>query len=409
MVVLLLFIGLAIDFGLAYVTKADLGKALDAASLSGALNLYQGQAQAAAIAKSAFAMNYSSSGRNVSPPVVNITFSTATDGSGDPLVSASGSASVGTYFGGILPAFATLNTAALSQSTRNRVVMTLVLDRSGSMNGNGGAAALPPAVETFLSYFIDSLDQVAMVSFASTATTDVPMSSTFQRSIGGAVSGMPFTGATFSDGGLQQAIVQQSSVSPLSTPKLVYVTVFFTDGHANTIQDTLNCGGAVGNGLVNYGGEDKEYAGETGLGVVFMNPRTGTQLGNQTQQGGACAVQFPDHSDGAKLVPPQPYALEDITWVNVSQGSDTGVPGDAEYRAVQTSNALRATNGTTVYAIGLGNDINKNFLYQVANDPQSSTYNPALPVGEADFAPEASQLNAVFELLARKILLRLTE
>ena len=35
LIVLLLFVGLAIDFGLAYVTKARLGKAVDAAALTG--------------------------------------------------------------------------------------------------------------------------------------------------------------------------------------------------------------------------------------------------------------------------------------------------------------------------------------------------------------------------------------
>jgi Flp pilus assembly protein TadG len=140
MVVLLLFVGLAIDFGLAYLTKAKLGKALDAASLAGARNLYQGTAQAEAIARSTFAMNYGSSGRDVNPPVVNVSFvSPAPDGSSQVNVSAT--STIGTYFIGLLPQFKTLNVAVASQSNRNRVVMTLVLDRSGSMNGNGGAAA----------------------------------------------------------------------------------------------------------------------------------------------------------------------------------------------------------------------------------------------------------------------------
>ena len=38
LVVLLLFVGLAIDFGMAYVSKASLGKAVDAAALTGAKN-----------------------------------------------------------------------------------------------------------------------------------------------------------------------------------------------------------------------------------------------------------------------------------------------------------------------------------------------------------------------------------
>ncbi len=47
--------------------------------------------------------------------------------------------------------------------------MSLVLDRSGSMNNNGGAQVLPPDVINFLGYFDNNTDQVAMVGFSSIA------------------------------------------------------------------------------------------------------------------------------------------------------------------------------------------------------------------------------------------------
>jgi hypothetical protein len=57
----------------------------------------------------------------------------------------------------------------------------------------------------------------------------------------------------------------------------------------------------------------------------------------------------------------------------------------------------------------LGSAINKAFLQQVANDPASSTYNASQPVGEAVFAPTTAQLDSVFNVIASKILLRLTQ
>jgi len=67
------------------------------------------------------------------------------------------------------------------------------------------------------------------------------------------------------------------------------------------------------------------------------------------------------------------------------------------------------SQGIVVYSIGLGDKISEAFLQQVANDPASSTFNPNEPVGQAVFAPTASDLNAVFQSIASEILLRLSQ
>ena len=58
--ILIAFVGLTIDLGLAYVTKTTLSKAVDAAALTALRNLNQGQAQATSSAQSAFNVNYQS-------------------------------------------------------------------------------------------------------------------------------------------------------------------------------------------------------------------------------------------------------------------------------------------------------------------------------------------------------------
>jgi Flp pilus assembly protein TadG len=58
--VLIAFLGLGVDLGFAFVTRANLSKAVDAAALAAMRNISQGQAQATAIAQSAFNTNYSS-------------------------------------------------------------------------------------------------------------------------------------------------------------------------------------------------------------------------------------------------------------------------------------------------------------------------------------------------------------
>jgi Flp pilus assembly protein TadG len=392
MFVLLLFVGLAVDFGMAYVTKARLGKAVDAAALSGAKALYLGQTQATAVAQSAFAMNYKSS-IDASAPVVNVTYTP--DASGNTLMSVNSTATINTFFIRLLPAYQTLPVSASAQATRARVIMTLVLDTSGSMQGNGGWSALPPAVSEFISLFDDTLDSVAVVTFASTVKVAFPMQTgNFKAAIQTMTAAMTkstFTGSTFSDGGLQQAIIQNNS---LTLPgNVVKVVVFFTDGHANTIQDTLNCATAtVPDGLWNYGGHDTPEI----TYVSFINPTSAKTACTEIGDTHCCPISFPSHQTGM---------LETINWSNISS-----IGAEAEFRAVADSNVMRSSpNNTIVYAIGLGNVINKPFLYQVANDPNSSTYDPTKLVGEADFAPAPSDLAAIFEKLANKILLRLTQ
>src|ERR1700687_94201 len=101
LVVLLLFVGLAIDFGMAYVTRARLAKACDAAALEGARYSSLGQTQVQNYAISAFHMNYGTS-KSVADPTVTL------DTKSDPtasLVNVSSTEAVNTSFLGLLTGF----------------------------------------------------------------------------------------------------------------------------------------------------------------------------------------------------------------------------------------------------------------------------------------------------------------
>ena len=376
--VLIVFAGLGIDVGLAYVSQATLSKAVDAACLAGMRNLNRGTTEATTIAQSAFNLNYGSTVRDANPPVMNINFTT--DGNGDPIINVNATATIKTFFMRVLPQYKTLQVAANAQATRPKLIMSLILDRSGSMNLNGGASALPPAVQTFITFFDDNIDQVAMVSFSSTSTIDVPIRTMFQLPIINAAGGMKFGGATYAQGGLLDGQAQINSVPAIGN--VVKVAVFFTDGWANTNQDVLACGGS--NKRVNYGGcSPPENAVGWCSGFSFLDPNTG----NSTSCG---ATQFPSQQFGTMMP------------LNI-----TNISNDALYRAEQLANTMRS-QGIVIYSVGLGDKISQTFLQQLANDPKSPTFNPNQPVGEAVFAPNASDLQSVFQTIASKILLRLT-
>ena len=386
MIVLLLFVGLAIDFGMAYVTKAQIGKAADAAVLTAARYSAQGTAKATALAQSAFAMNYGSSSLDyTSTPVVNVTFST--DASGNTIVNVNATATNKTFFAGLLPGFSTLSVATSAQSMAKRVVMTLVLDRTGSMVGDGGSVALPPAVTNYIELFNNSKDNVSVVSFAEDVKVDVPMmTGNFQQPVINDVNAMHFAGGTFSDGGLQQALsIENGFVMP---PGANYekVVVFFTDGNANSVNSTATCkSGKLKTGVYNIGGYDD------GSDVGFFTSYT-----NNENCANCCNGTFTTLAGSQQA----------INWTNVS-----GPSGDARARAIADANNMRAA-GITVFAIGLGSatePVDQPFLCQIANDPCSTTYNAALPSGEMEWAPNAEALDQAFQTVASTILLRLTQ
>ncbi|HXZ88644.1 MAG TPA: VWA domain-containing protein [Candidatus Binataceae bacterium] len=380
--VVLLFTGLAIDMGSAYITKTTLSKAVDAAALAAMRNYSQGQTQAQAIAQSAFNVNYQSAFgiSTASPPVLNVAFTT--DASNNKVVNVSATATINTFFLRTLAGYQTLTISTSAQATRPKLIMSLVLDRSGSMNRNGGATALPPAVNAFLTNFDDATDEVAMVSFSTRARVDVPIETNFTSPIDTAVNAMAFGGGTYSQSGMSSGQAQIDSVPVSVGEAVVKVAIFFTDGWANMIQDNLNCPPTTN---LEFGGcAPPEAAVGWCSGIAFVNPTTGSST--------SCgASQFPSQSAGGNV------AL-----------TESNIATDAMYRTVLVAQAMQA-EGIVIYSIGLGDKISQTFLQQVANDPASPTFNGNLPIGEAVFAPTASQLDAVFQTIAAQISLRLSQ
>ena len=390
---LLLFAGFAIDFGFGFLTRAELAKAADAASLAVVLNLGQGQTQAEAIGQSEFNLNYNaSSPLNAQAPSVQFTPVTVNGESG---IDVTATATIKTFFIR-LAGFRTLTVSNFSQAVRPPVILSLVLDKSGSMKLNGGAAALPGSVTDFLGYFIQGSDQLGEVSFSSIPTVDVAINTNFQTPITNSVNGMAFGGGTFATGGLQDGYNEVTGVA--SPPaNSVEVVVFFTDGWANAIQST------VGGNPEDFGGcapEEFEPPLQWCNGVSCWNGNTGVGSGtvvNSINQGVTC--------DGVNSFTPTDTAELGAGPVSLSINN---IADEADYRTVQLANTMRAA-GITVYSIGLGNVINQTYLQEVANDPASPVYNANEPSGLAVFAPTSSDLDSAFQTVASKILLRLTQ
>lgn len=381
-IVLFIVVGMCIDGATIYLSKAALDKAVDAAALTAVRNLFQGETKATTVAQAALTANYRGGGWNAQDPIVNISYSL--DSSNNKVVSILSTAVVNTYFMRIVPRFQTFTISSLANATRAKLVMSLVLDRSGSMVNNGGSTRLASAVSTFISFFDDNMDKVSLVSYSSTTNLNVAVQQPFKTLVTTAASSLTYAGGTYAVGGLALAKQQNDSVIIPSGENVLKVVVFFTDGYANTFQGTWPT-----NKTYNVGGTD------SGTSYAIFSPSTGNQLPNSSTM----------------FTGPSPsYCPTMSTFVSTNGTTQTcnatNFRAEGVLRSLGVATEIRTAN-MLVFCIGLGS-VDQAFLHKIANDTASTTYDPTQPVGETVIATSASDLQTTFQQIASKILLRLT-
>lgn len=117
--VMLMLFGLSIDVGFAYVTRAKLSRAVDAACLEAMKNLSQGQAMARTLAQNSFNANYHASGLDANVPALTINFTT--DAFGQTMVTVNATATIRTFFMRIVPKYRTLTVSNSAEATRGKL------------------------------------------------------------------------------------------------------------------------------------------------------------------------------------------------------------------------------------------------------------------------------------------------
>lgn len=272
-------------------------------------------------------------------------------------------------------------------TTRPHIIMSLVLQRSGSMLPSGGSVALPPAVTNFISLFDDNYDYAAQVSFSSAASVDVPMEQPFITNIDNAVTALTFGGDSSSDQGLTNAVAQNNAMTLPPGQSMVKVIVFFTDGIDNTFNYGFNCG-------------PRNIGLPNGSTPVLYDPTTGNP------NGAGCTI------------PATLSSINPTTGALTSNAVDTtscvAMHNEAQNRAEWIA-WLARSQGNTIYCVGLGEPasysecngafpiLNPTFLNNIANTPDSETYDPSQPSGLSVVASDAGQLDAVFQSIAQQL------
>ncbi len=237
-------VGLAVDAGIAYLVKAKLSGAVDAAALAAgrsvnlANTVSQATTQATTMAQQFFAANFPSGYFGTTSPTVTPTFTQEVDGDGNITgvldIAVSASVSVPTYFMRIFgDNSVTVN--ANGTATRRGLVMMLVLDKSSSMNTASNPTAcqaMVTAAQNFITSF-SPYDHIGMVSFDYTAHLDYPPSASYgDGSLNTAIGNITCNNNTNTTSALEMAYQQ---IKNQNLPLAENVIVLFTDGSPNGV------------------------------------------------------------------------------------------------------------------------------------------------------------------------------
>jgi hypothetical protein len=385
---------LVIDGGLVYGRRAEIAKAVDAAAIAGISNIGRGQGTATQLARDMFHANYQMTNRDAWYPDVDVAF--GEDANGNRTIDLRGTAYLRPLFLTIFPGFDVFRVHAASQATRAQLKIALSLDTSFSMQANSGCQTLPDAVETFADFFDDDRDWLSLNTFASVMTLDMPIREHFKGFVRRAIPWRcdQYVGYTFFSDGLDAAYQQNQVEVRNQTPTVLKVIVIFTDGMANTIQQELrDCAPGLWN--VTAGDPGPAHSDD----VYLLDPTTGAYTPHYSVNGGPIA----GCTDLSSFPSVLPNVVRDLT--GATAGDD--IRAEARVRSLLTATKARQA-GNVIYTIGLGNQIDPEFLKEIANDPTSPRFDSSQPAGEFTAAPTAGDLQSVFQLVARKILVRIS-
>lgn len=248
---LLLFVGLAVDTGRAYVVKAQLTKAVDGAALAAARMLNSGdpRQEAARIFKANFPGGYMGTSAVTDPTSDPGFFGLDTiDETGVNVVTVTASATLPVTFMR-LANFENVTVRSSGEAQRRMVDLSLVLDVSSSIGSRW--PAVRDAAREFVNAFDESSDRFALVTYGNGARVLTPMSSSRGFDKSDVISDIPNTlpgGSTAMVEGLYRGWDELRSV-PLGTQSGLRVIVLFTDGASNSVPGIYPAAPGVAKGL----------------------------------------------------------------------------------------------------------------------------------------------------------------
>lgn len=441
LLVLLGFVALGIEAGRWYLVRAELSKSVDAAALAGANSISSPNADQLAedFGRENFHASYLGTPGQGTTGDVQFTASRIGINRIGVVGNVNATPILAQLFG-----VTTIPVQAQGIAQKNKVEIMMVLDRSGSMGqpiskmnalkqaavGNCSNAQTAGFVCHFEDPQSQSEDRIGLVSFASTARVDFALSHNYFDPITTATNAMNPIGATnmaqaLSLAGGPQGLPDQSGLP--ADQRLQQFVVFFTDGRPTAFQGSFRYGGNTFDAVATVPGNcpippSASYPNvypnlysTTAEGTAVNPPLNPYPAGNgSTTQ--TCRSSLRNNGlfqttmwNRFAVVPPTtPYTLGQCVNDSVL---GRYVCEQARQMAFDSAQALK-NRGVMIYTIGLGADVDADFLKRLSSDcPNWQNSWPACNAnsGFAHIAPTPAQLQAIFNRIARDIKLRLVQ
>ena len=417
LVLLVAAVGVALDSGRAYLARARLAAAVDAAGLAAARAVTRGEdadsrkASAVAAAMRAFRANYPDGYLGSTPllrtPILSFE-------GGRVLVDASATASLPLGLTAVM-GFTRMGVEASAQAVRRDLDLALVLDVSTSLVPV--AQQVRDAAALFLQRFSPDTDRVALVRFAYGAVVDMPIRVAqrgFDRpAMRRQLEAAQFSGYTNSAEGLWQGHAQLNSVLATQRSSL-RVMVFFSDGVPTAFASRFGVAGPAGCDVAGVLISDIDGTSVRGLWRMDRQEEPVPGCAAVTLSPQALPPFYNAHGERAEL-PVAGGAPRSVgtapSWINVNRAA----------RNLAEAMAARArADGIHVYTIGLGPELlqyagadresGSDLLKCMANsaDAPPGCRVPSQPAGVHCHARDAAELKPCFAILGAEIL-RLTK
>jgi Flp pilus assembly protein TadG len=297
---LLIFTGLAMDTGRAYVVKAQLTKAVDGAALAAAREINSGdpRGEATRIFKANFPSGFLGTTSGDPTTAADFYSSQVVAATGVNIVTVTATAVLPTTFMK-LASFDSVTVTSTGEAQRRMVDLSLVLDVSSSIGPQW--TAVRDASRSFINSFDQANDRLALLTFGNGAAVldQMPSSRGFNKPV--VMSHVPSTlpgGSTNMVEGLYRSW-DELRVVPAASQSGLRVIVLFTDGASNSIPSIYDTPG-VGKAMRTY--DFPQVAGDTN-GQTWMQPHITGFYDTGTGAGGSfdLPIQWDSHAVVAGL------------------------------------------------------------------------------------------------------------
>lgn len=452
---LLLFTGLAIDAGRAYVVKAQLSKAVDGAALGAARMLNSGdpRGEASRIFAANFPRGYMGTGSSDPTAAGDFYSMTSVPATGVNIVSVTATTTLPTTFMKLMN-FDEVTISSTGEAQRRMVDLSLVLDVSSSIGS--GWSAVRDASRAFVNSFDRNGDRVALLTFSngSRVVDQMPSSRGFDKAR--VMSNIPNTlpgGSTAMVQGLYRGWDELRTV-PRGQQSGLRVIVLFTDGASNSVPGVYP-GSTASRGLRTYDfpkhppdpdnqtWDKPTIAGlyHTETGATMANHSQTVPVNDATTSPFGSALPYMPlasfHSERRSAGMPTSFPLQSsaITVNGMAQSSRRGLrhfnSGAGRYPVTlyNVNNAARnlveiianeARSDTSgdyrirIYTIGMGELVrydlgmlrekSEDILKRMSNDKSSADFNRTQLEGKYYFARTPADVGPAFQQLQNQII-----